>query len=99
MILIEMQGPCGSPVIREVGPPDLLRRAVREAYQAGDPIPVSVDEAAAYLREYSPRFWAFYSCESADRWADQYHGPQSDTIRRAIRHFMTANAAKSANLF
>ena len=99
MILIEMHEPDEMPTIREVGQLHFLRLAVVEAYRAGDPIPASVDEAAAYLRQHSPRVWAFYSLESADQWADQCPGPHGDALRFIVGDFVvTRYAEQSENL-
>lgn len=90
MILIEPRAD-DSPIVREVSTPHFLRLGAAEASWAGDPIPGSVDEAAAYFRQYSPRFWCFYSAEAADLWAEQFTGPESDTLRHAARYFLASS--------
>ena len=91
MILIEQAAEHDElPIIRVVATLHFLRLAEAEAYRAGDPIPVSEDEAAAYLRQHSPYLWTFYSPEEMDRWAEQFAGPQAAALCQVSRLFLAS---------
>ena len=91
MIVIEIPTEPGRlPSVVELSAPDFLRLGIIEAFRAGDPIPTSIDEAAAYLRHYHPNLWPFHSAEAADLWAEQFPGPHSGAVRFAVRSFMAA---------
>jgi hypothetical protein len=87
MILIELHTE-ELPSVREVPAPHFLRLSVVEAFRAGDPIPVSIAEAIAYLNEYHPSLWAFQDAEAADLWAASYEGFAAETVRDALRYFV-----------
>jgi hypothetical protein len=88
MILVELFNPGELPSVSRVPQPYLIRLAVVEAYREGSPIPSTVDEAAAFLRHHSPRYWTFYTPDEADKWAESYEGEQGEGIRHAVRYFV-----------
>jgi hypothetical protein len=99
MILIERSNPGELPTIQRVAMPYVLRLAAVEAHRAGLPMPTSLDEAAAVMRDYSPRFRTFYTPDEADKWADAYEGMQSEAIRHAVRHYVAdSNGATPEDL-
>ena len=95
MILVELTNPHDLPSVREVASSYLLRLAVIAAFSAKRPIPETVDEAAAVLRDHSPTLWAFYSIEAAEDWADRYTGQQAEGVRYAVRHYSATRTAPS----
>jgi hypothetical protein len=91
MILVELHQKGNRPTVRRVPPPYLLRLAVVEAYRQGLPIPATVDEATAFLRGDSPRFWTFYGPDEADKWAESYEGAQGEAVRQAVKDFVAGS--------
>jgi hypothetical protein len=91
MIIIELfSGKDETPSIYEVSQPHLIRLAVVEAYRAGNPIPATVPDAAAYLCDHSPRFWAFHSIEAASDWVRRYNGPSHALIKFIVQNYLVS---------
>lgn len=88
MILLELHQPGELPVIRRVASGFLVRLAVVEAFRQGQPVPSTVDEATALLRDHSPTLWTFYTPDEADKWAEDYDGEQAEAVRHAVRYFV-----------